>query len=102
MTPDANQRKMAADITDIKVIVGRLDERITTLCNERRTQHDDHLHCRGELDREIERLWGEWTKLSECVNKLLSWGKALGIVGSALVIILAAINIVLIATGVRP
>ena len=95
MTPDSmdSYRQMAADITEIKVAVGRLETKISTLCQQRVEQHAEHVHCQADIHKRLDEHDDEISTLNT------RWKVATGLV-SALITVLTILNI-LLSIGVR-
>lgn len=109
MTPDsmdsfrallANQEAMARDITDVKVAIGRLETKIQTLCSQRGEQHTEHIACQAHIDSQLNSNAEEHEEIWRSVNRLTVWGRAVAIIGSITIAVLAILNI-LLSIGVR-
>jgi hypothetical protein len=96
----ANQAEIKDDITEIRVSLGKLETQMSTLCTQRIEQHDDHLLCRKNIDIDLKRLDEVMENMSDRVERLFTWIKAIGIAGSIALVILTILNI-LLAIGIK-
>jgi len=96
----ASQEAMARDITEVKVAVGKMEAKLTTLCQQRKEQHEEHVSCQASTCKRLDQHEQEQQRIWESVNRLTAWGKAIAMVGSIVVAVLTILNI-LLSLGVK-
>lgn len=92
------------EIGDLKGIVGGLTKAIEGFSDQREFAQDQHVLCRGALEKRMgdfeERATGRMNGLEKSQNTLLTWGRALVIIGGACTAALVILNI-LMAIGIQ-
>jgi hypothetical protein len=94
------QEAMRQTLTELQVAVGQIDTKLTTMCEQRREQHAEHVGCLAQRETAFEINAAEHDQIWAAINRLTTWGKAVSIVGGILVTVLSIISIAL-AIGAR-
>lgn len=93
-------QQLQTDMSAVKVSLGKLETSVETLCRERVEQQGQHTTCRHDLDRQLADNQRAHDEIWQTLNRLMSWGKAVAILGTAAVLVLTVLNI-LQAVGVQ-
>jgi hypothetical protein len=102
MTPDTFEtyRRIEAQISDMRESMARIETKLSTMCEQRKDQHAEHVGCLAQRETAFESNAAEHDQIWAAINRLTTWGKAVSIVGGILVTVLSIISIAL-AIGAR-
>ena len=104
----AHQETMASDLVEVKVSIARMEQKLTSMCSsqssERDTMREERSVCRAGFDGRIVRLENRTDAIEQQMTAdietlegkfatLLTWGKAIAIVGSIGAATLIILNI---------
>jgi hypothetical protein len=97
MSPDSFEtyRRIEEQLQTMANTLARVEERLEGFTAERQRAHDDHVSCRASVDKELEDLDLKYDRLGEAFSRLLTWGKAIAVIGSAAGTALVVLNILL-------
>ena len=86
------------DIGKMKGALGRIEGMLSGFGEQRQRAHEDHVACRAAVDKELDDLTEHYKALDSAMSKLITWGKALGIVGTVIIVSLAVLNGIMVFT----
>lgn len=93
------QEAMQGMVAALQVGQARIETKLDTMCEQRREQHAEHTACAAHNesnfaanDRDHEEIW-------KAISRLTTWGKAIAIVGSILLMTLGIISYAIAVGG---
>lgn len=93
------QSEMARTLTELQVAVGQINVKLTAMCEQRVEQHQEHVACLAQRECSFSDNEAEHVQLWKAISRLTTWGKAIAIVGSILLVTLGIISYVISIGG---
>ena len=106
MTPDSmdtyrqivtSLQQMEREIGDLKLVMGRIESSIETTIEARQLAREEHALCRSGLEKRMDKFEEETdariAAMESRQDTLITWGKAIAIIGGALAAVLVVLNV---------
>lgn len=93
------QEAMKATLTELQVAMARVETKLTTMCQQRQEQHSEHTACLAQRETVFTSNEKEHEEIWKAISRLTTWGKAIAIVGSILLVTLGIISYIIAIGG---
>ena len=97
MTPDSFEtyQKIERELGAVRETMARIETKLTTMCDQRKEQHEEHLSCQAHINKVFDENDAEHRAMWKVIRSLdVKWKVASGL-GGAIIVVLTILNILL-------